>query len=186
MAKKKVMPFRRKREGRTNYKKRLALLKSNMRRIIIRKTNRQMIIQIAEYSVQGDKIICGVKSNSLIKLGWKYSCKNLPACYLAGLLLGKKAIAKKVKEAVLDIGLQTPVVGSKVYAALKGAIDAGMSIPASEEVFPPVDRLSGKSIVAFFSINKSETQFSAYKKNNLDPAKMSQDFDLVKKKIMSG
>ncbi len=186
MAKKKVIPFRRKREGRTNYKKRLILLKSGTRRIIIRKTNQQMIIQIAEYAAQGDKVICGVNSNALVKLGWKYSCKNLPACYLAGLLLGKKALAKKVKEAVLDIGLQTPVVGSKIYAALKGAIDAGMDIPASEEVLPSPERLSGKSIASYFSTSKSGNQFSKYKKDGLDSAKIAQDFEIMKKKIMSG
>jgi large subunit ribosomal protein L18 len=183
---KKSVLYRRKREGRTNYKKRLLLLKSRKLRLIIRKTNTQIILQLAQYMPDGDRILCGVSSSSLAKLGWKYSCKNLPACYLAGLMLGKKALAKKLKEAILDVGLQTPVAGSKIYAALKGVIDAGMEIPASEDVFPAPERLLGKSISAFFSSSKNPVQFADYKKKGADPGKLQQDIDDCKKKIMSG
>jgi len=181
----KVVTYRRKREGRTNYKKRLLLLQSRKPRLIIRKTNKQIILQIAEYVNEGDHILCGANSIALKKIGWDYSCNNLPACYLAGLLLGKKALAKKIKMAIVDVGLQTPVAGSRIYAAVKGAIDAGMNIPASEEVFPSPDRLSGKDIAAFIASNKNQNQFSAYKKKNLDGKKIVQDFEACKKKIMS-
>lgn len=185
MAKPKVVPYRRKRKGRTNYKKRLVLLKSKKPRLIIRKTNKQIILQIADYSPDGDKIICGINSGILAKQGWKYSYKNLPACYLAGLLLGKRALAKKINQAVLDLGLQTPVAGSRIYAALKGVIDAGVKVPSSEEIFPSEDRLCGKNITAFFLISKNQMQFADYKKKNLDLAKLQQDFDALKKKIRS-
>lgn len=181
----KILPYRRKREGRTNYKKRLLLLQSRRPRLIIRKTNRQIILQIAEYMSGGDHIICGTDSSALKKFGWDYSCNSLPACYLAGLLLGKKALVKKIKTAIVDVGLQTPVAGSRIYAAVKGAIDAGVDIPASEEVFPTQDRLSGKDIATFIASNKNQTQFSEYKKNNLDGKKIVQDFETCKKKIMS-
>ena len=161
-------------------------MKSKKPRLIIRKTNKQVILQIAEYSHKGDKLICGVNSNVLNKLGWKYSCKNLPACYLAGLLIGKKALTKKVKEAILDTGLQTPIAGSRIYAALRGAVDAGLKISASENIFPSQERLSGAHIKTFFSSNKNQNQFSDYKKKKLDPAKIQQDFEAYKKKIMSG
>jgi large subunit ribosomal protein L18 len=183
---KKTILFRRKREGRTNYKKRLLLLQSKKPRLIIRKTNKQVILQIAEYSPKGDKIICGVNSSALKKTGWEYSCNNLPACYLAGLILGKKALAKKVKDAVVDAGLQTQVPGSKIYAAVKGVIDAGMKIPVSEDVFPTNERIAGKDIAAFFAISKSNTQFASYKKQNADPKKLSQEFEDYKKKIING
>jgi len=182
---KKVILYRRKREGRTNYKKRLLLLQSKKPRLIIRKTNKQIILQIAEYSPGGDKILCGISSAFLRKIGWKYSCNSLPACYLAGLALGKKAAAKGIKEAIVDVGLQTPVAGSRIYAAVKGVIDAGMKVPASEEVFPSEDRLSGKNITAFFASNKDNSQFANYKKQNLDAKKLAQDFETYKKKIMS-
>jgi len=182
----KVVAYRRKREGRTNYKKRLIMLQSKRPRIIIRKTNKQIMMQITEYDPKGDHVRCGVASSELKKLGWKYSCKNLPACYLAGMLMGKKALAKKIKGAILDVGLQTPVAGSKIYAALKGAIDAGMDIPASEEVFPSEERLVGKPISDFYSTSKDKLQFAGYKKQNLDLKKFQSDIESLKKKIMSG
>nr|AJS12873.1 large subunit ribosomal protein L18 [uncultured archaeon] len=185
MKKTKIVTYRRKREGRTNYKKRLLLLQSRTPRLIIRKTNKQILLQIAEYSPNGDKIICGTNSDALKKIGWNYACNNLPACYLAGLLLGKKALAKKVKAAILDAGLQTPVAGSRIYAALKGVIDAGMSIPASEEVFPSEERLSGKDIASFFDSNKNPAQFSGSRKKDVDIRKITQDFGTFKKKIIS-
>jgi large subunit ribosomal protein L18 len=137
---------RRKREGKTNYKKRLELLKSRKDRLVIRKTNKQIILQIIRYEPDGDKAIVTVGSSELKKKGWKHSCKNLPACYLAGMLLTQKAKAKNIGEAILDLGLQTPHSGSKLYAALKGAIDAGLAIPANEKIFPSEERLKGKHI----------------------------------------
>ena len=177
--------YRRKREGKTNYKKRLKLLLSKKPRLIIRKTNKQIILQIAEYTPRGDKIVCGVNSNILKKAGWGYSCNNLPACYLAGLFLGKRAVAKKVNYAILDTGLQTLVPGSRLYAALKGVLDAGLKVPAPHKVFPSVERLSGKHISDLFSSSKNETRFSFYRKNKLDPKKLSHDFETFKKKIMN-
>ena len=41
-----VLPYRRKREGRTNYKKRLALLKSGQPRLVIRRSNRYLQFQL--------------------------------------------------------------------------------------------------------------------------------------------
>jgi len=175
--------YRRKREGRTNYKKRLKLLMSKKPRLIIRKTNQQIILQIAEYAPDGDRVLCGVNSNILKKMGWKYSCKNLPACYLSGLLLGKRALAKKVNEAILDAGLQTLVPGSRIYTALRGVIDAGLKVPASDKVFPSPERVLGKHITDFFITAKDPLQFSAYKKNKADPKNLPQDFEVYKKKI---
>ena len=141
-----TIPYRRKREGKTNYKKRLEMLKSRKNRLVIRKTNKHIVAQIANYHPDGDKIVAGVSSKQLESHGWKHSTKNLPASYLTGLLLAKKAKAAGVGSAVLDLGLQTPHKGSRLYAALKGAIDGGLDIPASEEVFPSEDRLKGGHI----------------------------------------
>lgn len=141
-----TVPYRRKREGKTNYKKRLELLKGERHRLVIRKTNKHLIMQLVDYHPDGDKVIVGVSSKKLESMGWKHSSKNLPACYLTGLLLAKTAQEKKVKDAILDLGLQTPLKGSRLYAALKGAIDGGLAIPASTEVFPTDERIAGKHL----------------------------------------
>ncbi|MAG38744.1 50S ribosomal protein L18 [Candidatus Woesearchaeota archaeon] len=144
--KKTRLSYSRKIKGKTNYKKRLELLKSRKNRLVIRRTNKYIIIQIVSYESDGDKILASVNSKELKKLGWKNSCKNISASYLTGLLLGKKAEDKKLKEAILDLGLQTHIKGSSLYSALKGVVDSGFKVPVSKKVFPPTDRIEGKHI----------------------------------------
>jgi large subunit ribosomal protein L18 len=141
-----TVPYRRKREGKTNYKKRLELLKGKEARLVVRRTNKHIIMQIVEYHPDGDKILLGVSSKKLESMGWKHSGKNIPAAYLTGLLLGKTAATKNITKAHLDLGLRTPMSGSRLYAALKGTIDGGLDVPASKDVFPADDRITGKHI----------------------------------------
>ncbi len=137
------MPFRRRREQKTNYKKRLALIKSGKVRFVVRGSNNNFVTELVSYEPKGDKVICFTHSNELKKFGWKNHKGNLPSAYLTGFLCGKKA-SSKVKEAILDIGLTTPIHGSRIFAALKGIIDAGVKIPANEKVFPKEERIKGK------------------------------------------
>jgi len=138
--------FRRRRENKTDYRKRLALLKSGEPRAIVRKTLRNTIVQISLYDEKGDRIVTSANSIELKKLGWNFSTKTLPAAYLTGYLAGKRAIKNKLESAVLDLGMQRPTKGGRVFAALKGMLDAGLEIPYSEEILPDEDRLNGKHI----------------------------------------
>ncbi|MGV8150987.1 MAG: 50S ribosomal protein L18 [Candidatus Woesearchaeota archaeon] len=144
----KFLPYRRKRNGRTNYKKRLTLLVSGSSRIVIRKTNKNMIVQIVDYSDKGDTVIVNANSSELKKLGWDHATGNLPAAYLTGMLAAKKALKKKVNSAIVDLGLQIPSKGSRLFAAVKGAIDGGLDVKASDEAFPNEERLKGSHINA--------------------------------------
>jgi large subunit ribosomal protein L18 len=163
------MPFRRRREGRTNYRKRLKLLLSKKPRLVIRKSLRYINAQIVVFN-GSDKTITAVNSKILRKYGWKYSCKNLPACYLTGILIAKKALEKGIKEAVLDMGLYPSTKGSKIYAVVKGALDAGLKVPCSEEILPSEERIRGEHI-----------------KNYLEKFKnISKDFDELKQKLLGG
>lgn len=143
------MPFRRRREGKTNYRKRLKLLLSGKPRLVVRKSNRYLIAQIIEYHPKGDRTIASVNSKFLKKLGWEYSCKNTPAAYLTGLLIGKKALERGVKEAILDLGLYPSTRGNRIYALVKGALDMGLQIPVSKQVFPSEERIKGLHIEAY-------------------------------------
>ena len=69
---------------------------------------------------------------------------NLPSAYLTGFLAGLRAKSKGIDNAVLDIGLNPPVKGSKVYAALKGVVDAGLDVPVDPETFPAEERINGR------------------------------------------
>ena len=137
--------FRRRREGKTDFKSRLALVKSRKPRMVVRKTSTNIIVQFVTYAPEGDKVLGTAISRELKTLGWKYSTKSTPAAYLTGYLASKR-VAGKVSEAVLDIGLSGPKKGSKIFAALKGALDGGIKIPHGKEIIPSEDRIKGKHI----------------------------------------
>jgi large subunit ribosomal protein L18 len=164
------MPFRRRREGKTDYKQRLALLKSEKPRLVVRKSLKYITAQIIEFDKKGDRTIISATSKELKKLDWKFATDNTPAAYLTGLLIGKRAKEKGIEEAILDMGLQTNVKGSRVYALVKGAIDAGLKIPVSNEVFPSEDRIKGEHIANYLK------RFSD----------LPKEFEKIKQKIMEG
>lgn len=150
------VPFRRRREGKTDYRYRLRLLKSGMMRAVVRKSLRNITVQFIKFNAKGDEVITSASAFELRKFGWKFSTSNTPAAYLVGYLAGKRATEKNIKEAVLDIGLQHPSKGGKVFASLKGMIDAGVSIAHSDDAFPSEERIRGKHIS-----NDVEKEFDA-------------------------
>lgn len=144
---KKTVAFRRKRDGKTDYRKRLELLKSGTPRLVVRTSLKNVRAQIIEYHPDGDRVLVAADTHELLKkFGLKKVRRNSVTAYLVGLLVGKKALAKKVTAAVLDVGMQTPVKHSVMYAALKGAVDAGMKIPHDPVILPDQKRLQGEHL----------------------------------------
>jgi large subunit ribosomal protein L18 len=140
------LKFKRRTEGKTDYARRLRLLESRLPRLVVRKTSNYIQAQLVEFDPKGDKTLVSANSRSLKKIGWNFSCKNLPAAYLTGLALGKVASQKNIKQAVLDIGLYSSTKGNKIYAAAKGARDAGLDVSVGEGIAPAEERISGKHI----------------------------------------
>jgi large subunit ribosomal protein L18 len=175
--------YRRKREGKTNYRKRLKLLQSGKPRLVVRRSSNHIIVQFINFAERGDEVIASSHSNELKKYGWQGGTSNVPAAYLTGLLCGLKAKGK-VKEAVLDIGFATPVKGSRVFAALKGVVDAGIHIPHSKEIFPDESRIRGEHIANYAnSLKEKKEKFSKYLERGLDPAELPTHFDEIVAKI---
>ena len=131
-------------EGKTDYKKRLELLKSRKPRLVIRKSLMNIQLQLVYYSKEGDKILVSAHSSQLKKFGWNHHTGNSSAAYLTGLILGLKAKSKNIKEAILDLGLNKSVKGYVLYAALKGATEAGLSVPHSENILPNGKKIESK------------------------------------------
>jgi len=138
--------FRRRRENKTDYRKRLKLLKSKLPRAVVRKTLRNTIVQFALYDPSGDRIVASANSKELVKLGWNFSTKSVPAAYLTGYLAGLRAKKENIENAVLDIGRYTPTKGGRVFAALKGMLDAGIDIPHDEDILPSQERINGEHL----------------------------------------
>lgn len=138
---------RRQREGKTDYRKRLKLLRSRKTRMVVRKSLKNTQVQFVEYYESGDSIVASAISKELVsKYKWKYSTSTTPAAYLTGILAGKRAKDKGINECVLDVGRYLPVTGSKIFASLKGALDAGVECPHNEEKLPNEDRIMGKHL----------------------------------------
>lgn len=138
--------FKRRRQQKTNYRKRISLLVSKKPRVVVRKSNKHIVAQLVLFDHKGDITKCAASSKELGKIGWTHSTANTSAAYLTGYLCGVRAKKLEVKEAILDLGLHSPIYGSKVFACLKGFINAGVKVPVSEEVFPKEDRLKGKHL----------------------------------------
>jgi len=142
---KRIINFKRRIKKKTNYARRLSLLKSEKTRLVIRKSLSNISIQFINFKTNGDETIATANSTELKKIGWNKT-GNIPAAYLTGLLAGKKAKNKNIKEAVLDLGLQTSTKGSRIYAALKGILDSGINVPHSKDILPSDERIRGEHI----------------------------------------
>tara|TARA_Y100000310_G_scaffold342247_1_gene444601 strand:- start:18582 stop:19169 length:588 start_codon:yes stop_codon:yes gene_type:complete len=182
-----TLQLRRKREGSTNYRKRLKILASRKPRLVVRRSLKNIQASITEYDKKGDLVRVSAHSSSLKKIGWKYNSGNLPAAYLVGFLLGKHA-GEKFGEIIFDIGLNKSIKGSRIYGVLTGALDAGLKIPHSKEILPSKERVMGKHIADYgVTLKKDEVsfkkQFGFYAKNNTDPVDIVKNFEEVKNNI---
>ncbi len=137
------VPFRRRREGKTDFRKRLRHLRSGMPRLVVRKTNTKVIVQVSEHRDAGDRVLAQATSPELAKYGWTASSATVPAAYLTGLLAAKRASSAGVEGAILDGGLGKPTIGGKTFSALQGALDGGLNVPHGESILPPEDRIKG-------------------------------------------
>jgi len=159
---------RRKLEGKTDYAKRLKLLKSNSPRLVFRKTNRYIIAQYITSKQAQDKIEIGITSKKLKELGWPDefdgSLKSIPASYLTGLLMGREINKKKLKTPIVDFGMTRVISKNRGYAFLNGVVDAGVKIKCDEEQFPEKERISGKNMKEDFSKKFEEIKSKIEKK----------------------
>ena len=179
--------YRRRREGKTDYSARRILATSNRPRFVVRISNKNIVIQLIKAKVEGDYVLVQANSKELSNYGWLAGTKNTSSAYLLGMLAGKKAIKAGIDEANLDLGLVRPTKGSKVFAAVKGAQDAGLWIPCASEIIPEIGRIEGKKISEYAESIENpfiyEKQFSAYLRKGLKPQNLPDHFYMVKTRI---
>ncbi|KAM3929812.1 large ribosomal subunit protein uL18A-like [Leptodactylus fuscus] len=193
-------------------------------RMIVCVTNRDIICQIAYAKIEGDTIVCAAYSHELPKYGVKVGLTNYAAAYCTGLLLARRLLNKfgldKIYEGQVDVtgdeynvesidgeagaftcyldaGLTRTTTGNRVFGALKGAVDGGLSIPHSTKRFPGFDSESkefnaevhrkhilGQNVAEYMRLLMEEDedafkkQFSQYIKNGITPDQIE---DLYKK-----
>jgi len=171
------VPMRRRREGRTDYHQRLRLLKSGSPRLVARVSNQHVRAQLVAPGSNGDETLASASSTELADYGWEAPTGNLPAAYLTGYLLGRRAAEAGIDEAVLDIGLNTASPGAKVFAVQEGAIDGGLYSPHNEDVFPEWERTRGEHIAEY-----AEAEGGLYG-GDFDATELPEHFDEVREAI---
>jgi len=161
--------YRRRREGKTDYRARKRLITQDKNkyatpkyRIVVRFTNKDIVAQIIYSKITGDVVLTAAYSHELPRYGIKFGLTNYAAAYAVGLLLARRhltnvGLAEKYvglseasgsdfnvadnKEgprpftALLDVGLVRTTTGHRIFGALKGALDGGLSIPHSDRRF---------------------------------------------------
>ena len=182
------VPLRRRREGKTDYQARKALVLSGRPRLVARNTVKNVVAQIIVAKPQGDEVLVTAHSRELRKYGWKAPTGNIPAAYLTGLLCGLKAKAEGVEDAILDIGLIAPTKGAKIFATLSGVLDAGVDVPHDETKMVTA-RIEGKHIAAYGKSLQDDSEvysakFAKYAAQKLSPEKLPEHIATVKADII--
>ncbi len=183
--------FRRKRTGKTDYRQRLKLLRSGKQRLVVRPSLKHISAQIVRATTSGDVTLASAHSKELGKLGWKGHTSNLPAAYLVGLLCGYRARKEGIEESIFDMGMQAPAPGGRVFAVLKGVVDAGLKVPHGEGVLPAEERIRGDHIAQYAEKLKSgdedvyKARFSCYLQRNFSPEQLPQHFNQIKQAIIT-
>ena len=175
-----TVPMRRRREARTDYHQRLRLLKSGKPRLVARKSNSNVRAQLVVTGPLGDETVASAHSTDLREHGWEAPTGNLPAAYLTGLLAGQRALDAGLETAVLDIGLNSPTPGSKVFAVQEGTIDAGLEVPHNDAVLADWSRTRGEHIAEY-----AEQEDGLYS-GGFDATELPDHFDEVRERLLEG
>jgi large subunit ribosomal protein L5e len=131
-------------------------------RLVVRFSNKDIIVQVTFAKLTGDIVLASATSRELRRYGLKVGFTNYASAYTTGLLLGRRLLSRlgladkykgqeqvtgedytvKVNDegprpfkALLDVGLSRTSTGARIFAVLKGALDAGLNIPHSETHF---------------------------------------------------
>ena len=130
-----------------------------------------MICQVIYATIKGDVTICSAYSHELPKFGMKAGLTNYAATYATGLLCARRLLTKydlaetyegntdnigedfnvqpegerQPFKCFLDVGLVRTSTGSRVFAALNGAVDGGLNIPHNDKRYAGYD-LQDKSL----------------------------------------
>ncbi|ODV60572.1 60S ribosomal protein uL18 ASCRUDRAFT_35649 [Ascoidea rubescens DSM 1968] len=94
-------PFRRRREGKTDYYQRKRLVAQHKAkystpkyRLVVRFTKKDIICQIISSQITGDIVLAAAYSHELPKYGIKYGLTNWSAAYATGLLIARRTLKK--------------------------------------------------------------------------------------------
>jgi len=178
--------------GATDYRARKKIITSSVPLLAVRISSKNVSAQFISPKAEGDQVVSSAHSRNLKKLGWKGSPKSVPACYLLGLLAGRRAKEKGIEKAYLYNGLSLFVNGSRVSALVKGVKDAGVDVPMADEVAPSEDRITGKANAEYAKSLLAENKekysklFSGLLRTGFKPEEYEENAKALKQVILKG
>jgi len=141
-------------------------------RLVVRRTKRDVVCQIFSSDLTHDVCVQSAYAHELRRYGVRVGLTNYAAAYCTGLLLARRINSKfELKyegkteadgeeyaveadpedkapfKALLDVGLARTTTGSRIFGALKGAVDGGLNVPHNSKRFPGTE-VDGKEIKA--------------------------------------
>merc|ERR1712164_141219 len=201
-------------------------------RFVVRFTNKDIICQVVSSKIKGDICHAAAYAHELPRYGLKVGLTNYSAAYCVGLLCARRLLTKygladsfagtaevtaeyedsyvhgndeegpNVFHALLDVGLKRTTLGSKIFAAMKGAFDGGLEIPHNEKKFYGYDpdekeydaeanreRILGGHVSSYMESLEEEqpdeyaTKFSRFIKNGVTADGMEEMYLNVHKAI---
>jgi large subunit ribosomal protein L18 len=149
------IPKKRRLAAKTDYSRRIKLLKSDKPRLVFRRTNKYILAQYILSESAQDTVKKGTSSIELLKYGWPTdmagSLKSITASYLTGYLIGTQITKEKLETPIVDFGMLRMIHKTKTFAFLNGIVDAGVKIECAKENFPEKERIIGKNLKKDFS-----------------------------------
>lgn len=103
--------------------------------------------------------------------------------------MGHQARSKGINAVIPDIGLRRASPGSRVFAVIKGAQDAGLNVPCGE-MMPDDLRITGQHIASYAeklqqtSPTEYEQRFSRYISAGVKPEELPTQVEQVKANII--
>ncbi len=177
------LALKRRREGKTDYRRRARYLASGIPRLVVRRSNAHYFAHVVVPSDKGDITVVSAHSKELAR---DFNWHGHGACgstgYLTGFLIGKRAVRAGVERAILDAGLLIPGARSNIFAVVKGAVDAGLKVPCDEGCYPKMERIRGEEVAKAFAEDPS---IAKYRKKALDLASFPRLVDEVLARINS-
>merc|ERR1711937_492058 len=92
--------YRRRREGKTDYRARLSLVTQGKNkyctpkyRLVVRFSNKDIICQVIYSTIRGDNVVCSSYAHELPKYGLSVGFTNYSAAYCVGLLCARRCLS---------------------------------------------------------------------------------------------
>ncbi|TQD80195.1 hypothetical protein C1H46_034249 [Malus baccata] len=121
--------YKRRREGKTDYRARIRLINQDKNkyntpkyRFVVRFTNKDIVAQIVSASIAGDLVLAAAYAHELPHYGLEVGLTNYAAAYCTGLLLARRVLKKLEMD-------------DEYEGNVEGALDGGLDIPHGEKRF---------------------------------------------------